>query len=191
VIGKPRGIDNKNIKGGFMTTLHSSLTGTELHKPFNSGLDANKAASPAVNDWYYATDTYKLYYCAVAGAWLEAPLGTVYYDRGDPSTYDFSLSDFTTDGTWKTKSLATIVPVGTKAVNCRVQVEDGSVGVYVAFRKKGNTYTINVSYVSTYIASIPSHDTIVIACDANREIEYLGYATAFTGINLQVLGWWK
>jgi microcystin-dependent protein len=65
-----------------MSKQHSSMTGSELHVPFNSGLDANKAASPSVNNWYYATDTKRLYFCAIAGTWIDfgrnlVPAGTI------------------------------------------------------------------------------------------------------------------
>lgn len=58
-----------------MGTKHSALTGAELHYPFYSGLDANKPASPTVNDWYWATDTNILYRCLVAGTWVDAFAG--------------------------------------------------------------------------------------------------------------------
>jgi len=37
----------------------------------NSGLDADKPATPAVNDMYLATDTVKIYRCFVAEAWVQ------------------------------------------------------------------------------------------------------------------------
>jgi hypothetical protein len=38
---------------------------------FRSGLDADKPASPAAGDIWLARDTYKLYCCMVAGAWMD------------------------------------------------------------------------------------------------------------------------
>ena len=37
----------------------------------NGGLDADKPATPAVNDMYLATDTVKIYRCFVAAAWVQ------------------------------------------------------------------------------------------------------------------------
>jgi len=54
---------------------HSEATGDELHVPFKYGLDANKAPSPSVGQWYWATDTEKLYYCVSAGVWTEFSSG--------------------------------------------------------------------------------------------------------------------
>ena len=44
--------------GGFLSKL-------------NSGLDASKPATPAVNDMYLATDTTKIYKCFVAETWVQ------------------------------------------------------------------------------------------------------------------------
>lgn len=38
---------------------------------FRSGLDADKPAAPAAGDIWLARDTYKLYMCFVAGAWVD------------------------------------------------------------------------------------------------------------------------
>ncbi|MCX5778748.1 MAG: hypothetical protein NTU66_06005 [Elusimicrobia bacterium] len=48
---------------------HSTLSGVELHNPFNFGLDVNKPASPAAGQWYFATDTQVLYFCTTANTW--------------------------------------------------------------------------------------------------------------------------
>lgn len=52
-----------------MDVEHKDLSGANLHPPFNFGAEANTDASPNQGDWYYATDTDKLYRCAVAGTW--------------------------------------------------------------------------------------------------------------------------
>lgn len=56
-----------------MATLHKNLPSAELHQPFAHGLDADKSATPVLNDWYYATDTKILYKCDVAGSWVVFP----------------------------------------------------------------------------------------------------------------------
>lgn len=70
-----------------MSVQHSTLTGSELHVPFNSGVDASKAASPALGAWYFATDTGMLYYCASAGTWsIFSGKKSGTFDDGDLST---------------------------------------------------------------------------------------------------------
>ncbi len=56
-----------------MSVKHSTLLGTALHQPFKKGLDADKATSPAIGDWYLATDVNKLYVCLTAGSWVLMP----------------------------------------------------------------------------------------------------------------------
>ena len=48
---------------------HKDQVGDDLHQPFKFGIDTAKAAVPAVNDWYFATDTGILYRCRVGGTW--------------------------------------------------------------------------------------------------------------------------
>lgn len=43
-----------------------------------------------------------------------------YIDRGDPPSWDYSKTDFTTDGQWHTLNLRSIVPEGASLVHLRV-----------------------------------------------------------------------
>jgi hypothetical protein len=52
----------------FVTEVTTSLVEAAS---FRSGLDADKPASPAAGDIWLARDTYKLYCCMVAGAWMD------------------------------------------------------------------------------------------------------------------------
>lgn len=47
-----------------------------FNQNFIYGNDSAKAASPAAGDWYFATDTNKLYKCVSAGTWVEFLNGT-------------------------------------------------------------------------------------------------------------------
>lgn len=49
--------------------LWSTITATDYNGSMIAGLDASKAAVPAVNDIYIATDTKRVYICFVAGTW--------------------------------------------------------------------------------------------------------------------------
>lgn len=54
---------------GTFSFQNITVTDSEYPGNFTSGADADKAASPAVKDLYYATDTNIFYRCAVAGTW--------------------------------------------------------------------------------------------------------------------------
>lgn len=58
-----------------MSVKHSTLLGSALHQPFRKGTEAQKPASPSIGDWYWATDTDKLYKCLSAGVWTEFKAG--------------------------------------------------------------------------------------------------------------------
>ena len=58
------GADEINVGG-----LSGLLADLQKAGKLNSGLDADKSASPEVGDVYLATDTDKIYKCITAGAW--------------------------------------------------------------------------------------------------------------------------
>jgi len=59
-------------------------------------------------------------------------------DRGDPTPWDFTLSDFTTNGAWHDLPLDDIVPPGTICVKFYLLIQAQTIGNLINFRKKGN-----------------------------------------------------
>ncbi len=114
----------------------------------------------------------------------------MFYNRGDPSAYDFTVTSFTTDGTWRDLDLSAIVPTGAKAVLLLVSVKDDIVNAAIGFRRNGNSNTIAASTILVQVANYINTQDIIVACDANRIIEYQASAVTFTNINVAVLGWW-
>lgn len=125
---------------------------------------------------------------------VKARLNDIYpqfHDRGDPSTYDWTDADLTTDGTWRDLDLSSIVPAGAKAVLLRVQAKDDVEQIILRFRKKGNTNDVNVAIMGVHIANVTMQNNLIVNCDANRIIQYNAANYDWTFIYISVGGWWK
>jgi hypothetical protein len=118
--------------------------------------------------------------------------GGAYIDRGNPASeaYDYTLSDFTTDATWRDLDLSAIVPAGAKAIQVFISIEDGTTEKYFFLRKNGNTSFYNVVGNRTQVANVLTSYTITVGCDANQVVEYRASNVTFTTINLMVAGWY-
>jgi len=88
-----------------MGTQHHELSGADLHQPFRIGTHANRPASPAQGDWYYETDTKKLFKCDTANTWVEVNV----VESKAPTTQVFTSSS----GTYTT-------PTGVKWIKVRM-----------------------------------------------------------------------
>ncbi|MBN1824277.1 MAG: hypothetical protein JW803_08165 [Endomicrobiales bacterium] len=113
-----------------------------------------------------------------------------FWDRGDPSSADFTAASFTTDNTWRTMDLSSIVPTGTKAVLLYITARNDSGLRIMKFRKKGNSNEYNVSEMQALAGEYRSGDYIVPVSTA-REIEYKIPSATNWLINVAVKGWWK
>lgn len=65
----PALVAGKVLSNDGVNLLWSTITATDYNGSMIAGLDASKAAVPAVNDIYIATDTKRFYVCFVAGTW--------------------------------------------------------------------------------------------------------------------------
>lgn len=113
----------------------------------------------------------------------------IFADRGDAAGYDKQVGDFTTNGSWQDLDLSSIVPAGASAVSMILSLEDNLVGSWIMFRKKGNSNFYNRALARTQVANINLDVDLMVFCDSNRVIQYNGFNTTFTGINLTVKGW--
>lgn len=113
-----------------------------------------------------------------------------FIDRGDPAAQDFDHSTLTTDGTWRDMDLSGVVPVGAKGVFLRVRITDDLIDQYFMLRKKGHTNPWTTSRVRTQVANQEKDIDMIVACDANRHIQYHASNTTWTGIYITVAGWW-
>jgi len=114
---------------------------------------------------------------------------SLYVDRVDPASDDFTLGDLTTDGAWHELDLGGIVPVGAHAVNMIVSVSDNLANQAFTLRKNGNINSKNRLKVNTQVSNIPQYAVGMVACDNNRKIEYTAANTTWGVIRIVVGGW--
>ncbi len=112
-------------------------------------------------------------------------------DRGDPAAADYTLTDFTTDGTWRDLDLSGIVPAGAKAVLLYIRIKDDLTDRVFGLRKNGNSNAFNTYALNTQVANLSVYDEATVACDSNRIIEYNFTNTTWTSVDVTVRGWWK
>jgi len=111
-----------------------------------------------------------------------------YVDRGDPVAADFDT--FTTDLDWHDLDLSSIVPAGAVLVHLYIQIIDDAAGSYFNVREKGNSNSWNVATIRTQVTDIYMDGNVLVSCDSDRVIQYMGADTTFTAINITVRGWW-
>jgi hypothetical protein len=115
--------------------------------------------------------------------------GILYLDRGDPSRYDYSLTDFTTDGNWHDLDLSAIMPFVNILIKMFVMINDNASETYLMFRRKGNSNSFNIHRLRISVANISTSQLFEIMCDKNGKIEYKATDTTFASIDLTVCGW--
>ncbi len=117
-----------------------------------------------------------------------------FVDRGDPAAADYtetgSKAVFNTDGNWHDLDLSSVVPSGAYAILIQLAVQHTSASINFSLRKKGNSNSVNIATVRTQVASVSIVQQVVVTCDANRVIQYLGANSAYSSIVLTVVGWW-
>lgn len=113
-----------------------------------------------------------------------------YEDRGDTENFDFTLSDFTTDGEDYDLDLSNILPEGAKAVIFRVRVKDGAVDSIVTFRPFGYSSSTKHGYViRTIVVDDFNEALFIVPLNSKRILKYNGTNLTFTNIDLVVTGW--
>lgn len=124
------------------------------------------------------------------GAW-----SSVLVDRGDPSAVDFDLtylqtSPRATDGNWYDLDLSSIVPAGANFVFVRTALvdNDASRGTLM-LRKNGNSNTINSFRAATQDQGDSFQGFGMVACDANRVIEFNATNITWSTLNIIIIGW--
>lgn len=119
-----------------------------------------------------------------------------YRDRGDADGWDYQTPTFVTDGTWRDLDLSSFAPAGTKAIYLLVGIRDDVAGTIFSFRKNGNANATNRSLLVAQAANVWIYESVWIACDSGRVVEYLGSdssgaATTISNINVYIRGWSK
>jgi hypothetical protein len=115
-----------------------------------------------------------------------------YVDRGDNSSWDKTITDFTADGTWKTGAsgidLSAIIPADAKLAVFLVAINDNSVGSYFSMRKRGNSNAYNVFTVAVNVDSVTSYGDVTCAVHSTRFFDYI-ISAGCNDLYLTVKGW--
>lgn len=119
------------------------------------------------------------------------PEDSMFYDRGDPISYDLTLSDFITDGLWHDLDLSGIIPPGTQAALANVIIRSPIAASNMSFRKNGHSNIWAISAIDNGIAGVMHWDNLVIVPDTNRIAEYVLANVAWNNIYFTIVGWWK
>jgi hypothetical protein len=113
----------------------------------------------------------------------------IYVDRGDPSSHDWTVGNFTTDYTWRDLDCSSIVPAGATAIHFRVSLDDGVVGSLFQLRENGNSNTRNLTLQRIQVANKYIDADMWCSCDSNRVVEYRGSNVTFSAIDVTIRGW--
>lgn len=117
------------------------------------------------------------------------PCSGNYSDRGDPSSWDFSKTDFSTDGQWHVLDLSNIVPEGTMIVHLKIKAQIAYNNSIIAFCKKGITNKLNGTTLMIRHGNNEYYEEAWVACDADRKIEYWTSNRIWVILDMLVRGW--
>jgi hypothetical protein len=132
---------------------------------------------------------------AASGVISAATAGTDYLapgafvDRGDPAAVDYAVGALTVDGAYHDLDLSSIVPSGAKAVLLRLSFANASIGDVFYFRENGNSNSINIGSLNIF-TNTTHYNSVVVACDTNRVVEYRLQVGTWSAFNITVGGWW-
>jgi len=152
-----------------------------------AAIDALTAVGAATNEHVLTkdTDTGNAIWKVAAGGGT----GDTFTSRGDPAAWDWSVGNFTTNGLWQNLDLSGIIAEGSKRVEFRYAIGDGS-SLEFYLRKNGNSNAVNIDAATTLHATMPTRGTFRVDCDSNRQIQYWATNASWNVINLVVSGWW-
>jgi len=119
-----------------------------------------------------------------------AGAGHQFHDRGDPASADWTEATLITDNVWRDLDCSSIVPAGAVAILFRAYIVDDAVGSAFLMRKNGNSNVWVGPGCRIQVANVGADGDFIVACDANRVVEYKTSPTTFTNIYLTVSGWW-
>lgn len=112
-----------------------------------------------------------------------------YVPRGNLAADDFTEATLTTDGTYNTLDLSSIIPEGAVAVFLKMYVQDGVAGMNM-YVKSNSSSGQNYLALSTQASTIDNFQYGNVALPSNRQILYYGSNTIFDRFRISVLGWW-
>jgi len=104
---------------------------------------------------------------------------------------DFSIGDLTDDTNWNDIDFSSIVPAGAREVLLCVKFKSPFVSDNVNFRKKGQSYNVQISSIYTILANKFDARNILVGIDDNRkaQIKVDRSPSSWTNIDIVVLDW--
>ena len=126
--------------------------------------------------------------------WISCGPASPPESRGEFSGWDFKETDLTMDGSWQEDGnaldLSSIVPVGAREIQFRVQLNDNTVGTFIQLASNEyNTSNNQGPAVLNFVATQTNDEQFSVGCDADRRVAYRATAGINT-INIAVVGWW-
>lgn len=113
-----------------------------------------------------------------------------FIDRGDPVAWDYQKGDFISNDAWHDLDLSAIVPEGAVAVALAVKATHLIAQKTFIFRKGGNVNWTNLAQGITQTADFIYFCDLIVACDADRKIQYYMTTGVWEELYVTVKGWW-
>jgi hypothetical protein len=114
---------------------------------------------------------------------------TGYTDRGDPSSADFSKTDFTIDGGWHILNLSSIVPEGAATVHFSIAALTAFNDQTIVFVKRGIVNKKNGATIRVPHGAKEYFKSDWVACDSDRKVEYWISPVTWITLDFLVRGW--
>lgn len=104
-------------------------------------------------------------------------------DRGDIDTVDFSnIGNMTIDGNWHDMDWSSLVPAGTKYIDCMIQHTGPTVSDNIRFRRKGNANLVNSAFIINRTVNLMEFEVVRIQLNSDRIAEYNGTQTTLLAL---------
>lgn len=113
----------------------------------------------------------------------------LYLNRGDVAAVDFTTGDFVADGAYHNLDLSGIVPINTVLVNVRLILTPTAANQKFSLMTGGYTNEKNVETVYSQVIGVVVSQSVCLAVDGSRVIQYKRPAGAFNFIAFLVKGW--
>lgn len=120
---------------------------------------------------------------------LIQPRGLRFVHRSTVAAFDFVIGDFTQDGVWHSKSIATIVPKNAKLMALKMLYTAPAAGRFFGLRVPGITYAYNTYGITSIVAGAQHETNIIMPTTTAQAFEYYLPAAGSTVASLVFQGW--
>ena len=120
---------------------------------------------------------------------LIRPAGLIWHHRSSVAAFDFQIGDFTQDGAWHSKSIASIVPANAKLASLKMLYSAPAAGRFFGLRVAGITYAYNTYGIVSVVATAQHETNILFPMTTAQAFEYYLPAAGSTMASLVFQGW--